>query len=88
MENPFGFSSTPYRGLTTLLAAYIYVLEFYALLPSDAARALVDEASFKRYIDFVRDFGALVARETRRRDEIEDKIAQALETHYPKFAQK
>lgn len=85
-DDPFGYESTEYDRLKTVYNDFFRLLEWVDMLPSDEARGLIDRAGLLALIDFIRSFGAYVARLHTLKPNTEEDIKRALGRHYETFA--
>ena len=84
-ERPYGYGSLAESHLRTVACDFFRVLEWYAMLPSDEARALIDREDVEFLLHIVRRFGREVARHLGVEDRIEHDIQRALGAYYPAF---
>lgn len=84
-ERPYGHGSLAEPHLRTVASDFFRVLEWYAMLPSDEARALIDREDVEFLLHVVRRFGREVARHLGIEDHIEQDIQRALGPYYAAF---
>ena len=83
---PFNYASTEESKLRSIYNDFFRQLEWYGMLPSDEARALVSDDSMRFYVTFVRRFATFIARATGLTNESEGDIQKALGVYYSRFA--
>jgi len=60
-------------------------LEWYAMLPSDEARALIDPRFMELFLEFLRCFGEEIARHLDVPNDAESMLKKALGSYYDRF---
>lgn len=85
-ENPFKYPSTEESQLKVVMHDYFRVLEWYAMLPCDEARALVSTQYLRAQIRYLRVLGLQISEYTGKENQIESCIKQALSAHYSNIA--
>jgi hypothetical protein len=85
-KQPFHYGSTDDGKLKSVYNDFMRQLEWYGMLPSDEARSLVADDSMRFYVQFLRRYGAFVARHTGLKDECDDDLQKALGPYYDRFA--
>jgi hypothetical protein len=83
---PFNYTSTEEGKLKSIYNDFMRQLEWYGMLPSDEARALVSGDSMRFYVTFVRRYAAFISRVTGKVNESENDLRRALGQYYAKFA--
>lgn len=81
-EEPFGYASTAERKLSSIYNDCFRVLEWYAMLPSDKARALIAPEKLEYFISTLRLLGREIADATGAKNLVEEDIKKALGSYY------
>jgi len=81
-KHPFGYSSTVEGKLRSIYNDLFRILEWYGMLPSEKARALVNRERLLFFVNYIRELGAEIAETTRLPNRVEDDIRRALGDHY------
>jgi len=79
---PFSYASTEEGKLQSLYNDLMRILEWYAMLPFDWAREMVDRRRMWMFVNFIRDLGEEIADATGVPNAVEKDIEQALGPHY------
>ncbi len=81
-KHPFGYTSTEEGKLRSTYNNFFRVLEWYGMLPSDQARALIHTQDLWLFVSFLRRFGEEISRHTGVSCTVEEDIQKALGDHY------
>ena len=83
--NPFVYGSTAEKDLKNVFGTFMRPLEWYAMLPSDEARALIDPRFMELFLEFLRCFGEEIARHLDVPNDAESMLKKALGSYYDRF---
>ncbi len=81
-QYPFGYSSTDEGKLRSCYNDLFRILEWYGMLPSEKARALVNHGRLLFFVNYIRELGNEIAEATGDANRVEDDIRQALGNYY------
>ncbi len=85
-QNPFGFGSTSDERMKTVYDDFFRIIEWVGMLPSDAARGLIDKQDFRANVDFLRAFGRELGARLGVDNRVEQDIKRALGPYYQSYA--
>jgi hypothetical protein len=85
-RSPFGYASTAEERLKSVYNDFFRVLEWVGMLPSDAARSLINREHLAAYVAFLRALGKELSDRLEVEDRVEDDIRRALGSYHAEFA--
>jgi len=85
-QKPFGFGSTVEGRMKTVYDDFFRVVEWVGMMPSDAARALINKQEFRANIDYLRALGREIAGRLGVDNLVEQDIKKALGSYYEEYA--
>ncbi len=85
-DDPFGMISTEEGRLKSIYNDLFRLLEWVDMLPSDAARSLINRVDLLALINFVRALAAQISIMHQEENPVEAQIQKALGRHYETFA--